>query len=63
MSKELKKAFVSPKQCKPEVFEHKSKDTESGKITNFNKRGRWCYTNNTTNMGTGNSQKVSGSRR
>ena len=38
------------------------KGAESGSRTDFNKRGRWCYTNNKTNMGIGNSKKISRSR-
>ena len=33
------------------------------KGTQFNKRGRSCYANDRTNMGIGDSQKISGSRR
>ena len=32
-------------------------------MINNNKRGVWCFTNDRTNMGIGNSQKISGPAR
>ena len=45
------------------VLEHKWKGTESEKITKFNKREHWCDTNDRTNMGIGNLQRINGFRR